>query len=877
MTDSLQLPLGEPVNVVAAPHSGGFEATSAPPAPTQVALPKVGLVLLVGISGSGKSTFAAQHFKPTQVISSDFCRALVSDDESDQAATPDAFAVLNYIVGTRLKRGLLTVVDATNVQKSARAELVKLAKDHDVLVDAIVLDVPPNLAIARGRNRAVIARQYEDLKRSLSQLRKEGFRRVHVLSAGEIANAQISYQKSWNDLTELNGPFDIIGDVHGCLTELVELLSKLGYVIELSDNSPVNARHPEGRTAIFVGDLVDRGPDTPGVLRLVMGMVQAGNALCVAGNHEAKLVRALKGAKVQKTHGIEQSLAQFENETPEFRKQALDFMDKLIAYYVLDDGQLIVAHAGLKEAYHGRSSNRVRAFALYGDTTGESDEYGLPVRLPWAQEYRGKALVVYGHTPTLDPEWINNTICVDTGCVFGGKLTAMRYPERQLVSVAAQAQYYQPAKPLTPQVSERIPSVLQITDVAGTRWLETQLAGRVKVPEENAVAALEVMSRFAVDPRWLIYLPPTMSPAPAVSGKDLDTAGFLEWPEQAFNEYAAAGVQEVVCEEKHMGSRAVAVIARDAQAAERRFGIVPDGTGQCALGAVYTRTGRAFFPGELGEALVRRVHTAIEPLFAALNTDWLALDCELLPWSAKALGLIKEQYAAVGAAANAVFPPATALLTQAAARGLDVADLAGRVQHRAADAAAYRDAYAAYVRPTDGLDGITLAPFQILAGEGEVYALTRSHRWHLQQIALLNDPFIMQTRHMFVDLTDDAQRAAGTSWWLDLTAYGGEGMVVKPVLPLPQLTSNSTKHQIQPGLKVRGREYLRIIYGPDYLDNLANLRNRQLGRKKNLAWREFGLGMESLTKFVAADPLWQIHQLVFAILALESEAIDPRL
>jgi hypothetical protein len=199
---------------------------------------------------------------------------------------------------------------------------------------------------------------------------------------------------------------------------------------------------------VFVGDLVDRGPDSPGVVRLVMGMVAAGTALCVSGNHENKLVRALKGRKVTVAHGLEVSLAQFAAEPEPFRAEALAFMDGLISHYVLDGGNLVVAHAGLKEDYHGRASGRVRSFALYGDTTGGTDEYGLPVRYPWALDYRGRAMVVYGHTPVPEPEWINNTICLDTGCVFGGRLTALRYPERELAGRAAHQVWYEPVRPL---------------------------------------------------------------------------------------------------------------------------------------------------------------------------------------------------------------------------------------------------------------------------------------------------------------------------------------------------------------------------------------------------------------------------------------------
>jgi protein phosphatase len=220
-----------------------------------------------------------------------------------------------------------------------------------------------------------------------------------------------------------HGPFDIVGDVHGCHGELVALLRELGY--EVGDDG-TTATPPEGRRAIFVGDYVDRGPDTPRVLRLVMSMVAAGTAICLPGNHDQKLVRKLKGRAVRITHGLAETLAQLEAERDDFREQVRDFLGGLVSHVVVDDGKLVVAHAGMKEAYQGRSPGRVRDFALFGETTGETDEFGLPVRLQWAGDYRGRAAVVYGHTPVAEPEWLNNTINIDTGCVFGGRLTALR-------------------------------------------------------------------------------------------------------------------------------------------------------------------------------------------------------------------------------------------------------------------------------------------------------------------------------------------------------------------------------------------------------------------------------------------------------------------
>ncbi|GAA2359010.1 polynucleotide kinase-phosphatase [Nonomuraea africana] len=828
-----------------------------------IRIPELSLVVLVGVSGSGKSTFAARHFKPTQVISSDFCRGLVSDDENDQSATQAAFDLLDHIVETRLSRGLLTVVDATSVQFAARQKLIALARKHDVLCDAIVLDVPEEVAIERNAGRpdrdfgpGVVIRQRKDLRRSLGKISRDGFRRVHVLrGVEEIDHATVSYEKAWTDKKELTGPFDLIGDIHGCRAELETLLTELGWELTRVDGRAVGAVHPEGRTAVFVGDLVDRGPDSPGVVRLVMGMVAAGTAICVRGNHEEKLVRALKGARVKVAHGLEQSLEQFAAEPEEFTRAATAFLDGLISHYQLDGGRLVVAHAGLKEAYHGRASGRVRAFALYGETTGETDEYGLPVRYPWAQEYRGRAMVVYGHTPTTRPEWINNTICLDTGCVFGGSLTALRYPSREIVSVPAEKVWYEPVRPLSAP-GYRDPVTLDIGDVSGTRHIETRFGGRVKVMEENAAAALEVMSRFAVDPRWLVYLPPTMAP-PETSKLD----GYLEHPHEAFEEFAAQGVDEVVCEEKHMGSRAVAVLARTPEVAAERFGVADGSTG-----AVYTRTGRPFF-ADLGP-LVERLRVACEPLWEALGSDWVALDCELLPWSAKAGELIRVQYAAVGAAARAALPAVTAALEAAAGRGLDVGELVNRARRRHDNAARFRDAYARYCWPVDGLEGVRLAPFQILACEGRNTAL-EPHAWHLDTLALLDDPFITPTRHLFVDLTSARSREKAVEWWEELTAQGGEGMVVKPAV--------HQRGRVQPGVKVRGREYLRIIYGPDYTESLDVLRRRFLGKKRSMALREHALGLEALARLADGDPLWRVHEPVFAVLAMESEPVDPRL
>jgi protein phosphatase len=583
---------------------------------------------------------------------------------------------------------------------------------------------------------------------------------------------------------------------------------------------------------------------------------------------------------VQITHGLAESLAEIaalpdDVRTP-FTKSLAVFLDGLVSHYVLDDGKLVVAHAGLRADMQGRASGAVRSFALYGDTSGETDEFGLPVRYPWAEDYRGDAMVVYGHTPVPEATWLNRTICIDTGCVFGGRLTALRYPERQLVSVPAARRYWEPARPLAataPVDTTREPMELDLDDVLGKRIITTRLAQTVTVREENGIAALEVMSRFAADPRWLVYLPPTMSPT-ATSERD----GLLEHPAEAFAAFRRDGVRRVVCEEKHMGSRAVVVVCRDAAVAERRFGV----GGSAGAGTIVTRTGRPFFSKQDDEvALLDKVRAAITKvdLWEELATDWLVLDTELLPWSAKAEELLRRQYASVGAAATATLAAEAAVLEAARARGADVAELLARTDARRTMAGRFVDAYRQYCWPVTSVDDLRLAPFQVLAGEGKVHALTE-HTWHLDVLGRLADAdpsTFRATASVVVDLGDDGDgsEAAATAWWEELTGGGGEGMVVKPV----DVVHRTDKGLAQPGIKCRGPEYLRIIYGPEYTAeaNLTRLRSRGLGHKRSLALREFALGIEALERFVAGEPLYRVHECVFGVLALESEPVDPRL
>ncbi|RVC78333.1 polynucleotide kinase-phosphatase [Mesorhizobium sp. M4A.F.Ca.ET.022.05.2.1] len=852
---------------------------------TDLALPDFSLVVLIGSTGSGKSSFAAKHFLPTEVISSDRCRALVSDDETNQDVSADAFELMREIVGKRLKHRKLAVVDATNVRAADRKAWIELARKWHALPVAVVIDPGVDVCIARNAARpdrqfgaGVAQRMTTEIRKGLGGLQREGFRQVWKLgSEASVDAAKVSRQPLWTDKRDDSGPFDIIGDIHGCADELQTLLGQLGYSVAWSEDRgdrTVVVTPPEGRKAVFVGDIVDRGPNSPDALRIVMGMVAAGTAYCVQGNHERKLGRWLEGRKVTVAHGLQQTIDQLDAQDRGLREALPAFLDGLRSHVWLDGGRLAVAHAGLKEEMIGRGSGAVREFALYGETTGEIDEFGLPVRADWATAYRGKTAVIYGHTPMLSAEWLNNTLCIDTGCVFGGKLTALRWPERELVEVPAIQVWSEPIRPLggsDPGKSAQADAdgVLDYQDVSGRRWIETELRGRIVVAEENASAALEVMSRFALTPQWLVYLPPTMSPS-----ETSNQSGWLERPEEAFAHFRERGIAEVVCEEKHMGSRAVIALCRNARTARERFGVSGNETG-----AIWTRTGRSFFKdAEMTEGLLARLRASVDAadLWNELSSDWLLLDAEIMPWSAKAGSLIESQYAPVATSSAAGFQASREALARALARGVDAAGLNARFDDRAARAAKYATAWAPYVWLVTGIDDLKVAPFHLLASEGHVW-FDKDHVWHMTLAARLtaDDGVVTGTRWRTLDLADANACAETIAWWEALTGSGGEGMVVKP----RDFVSRGKKGLIQPALKVRGREYLRIIYGPEYdaQDNLVRLRERGLGGKRSLALREFALGHEALKRFVAKEPLRRVHECVFGVLALESEPIDPRL
>ena len=847
--------------------------------PLTLAIPEFCLLVLIGPSGAGKTTFAHGHFRPTEILSADTYRGLVSDDEDSLEATDDAFAVIHDVAERRLRRRLLTVIDATNLNPEYRKRFVALARRCYAPAIAMVLDVSETTCREHNRlredrrPRRVLTRQFQQARGALRTARREGFAHVHRLDETGIAAARIERQPLWTDRRAEHGPFDIVGDVHGCLAELLTLVGLLGYTVQQvpmpSGRRGYEVAHPEGRRLVGLGDYGDRGPDSPGVIAFWKDAVACGAALAIKGNHDQKLARHLRSGGGSPSHGFDRTLEQLAREPEGFAREVGSFLGGLTSHLLLDDGNLAVAHAGVKAEMQGKAGGLVSDFCLYGERTGEIDEFGLPVRHDWAAGYAGEAVVVYGHTPVPESSWVGKTICIDTGCVFGGRLTALRWPERDLVSVPAAQTYYEPIRPLAPAAPSATPSRLpDATSLLGTGFVTTRFGRGISVQAGQAAAAFETLARFAADPRWLLHLPPTTA---TVEASHLD--GWLERPEDAFDHYAKASLAKVCVQEKHMGSRAIIVACRDDSVARERFG------DPRRLGAVTSKGGRPFFDAEAEEAfLVDAVRAAMEGagLWDELATGWVVLDGEALPWNAKAEPLIRDTFAATASAGAEAAEAARSVFEAAAARGVQgMAALATAAKARGEAIAAFRRAYGAFVIPYKGIGDLRFAPFHVLAAEGRVFA-EEGHRWHMQlaeRLAAAGGETLRPTAWREVDLADPDQRASCVRWWEEMTTAGREGFIVKGphLAPLPGGTA--------PSVKVRGRDYLRIIYGAEYdrPDILPSLKRRATARKRTLARVGTALGLESLALFAEGASTARVHAMVAASIAIASEPLDSRL
>ncbi|WP_342564449.1 polynucleotide kinase-phosphatase [Paenibacillus sp. FSL R7-0345] len=861
-----------------------------------IPFPHGGIIVLVGPSNSGKTTLLRRLVEEgvlleTEMVSSDTYRTLVGDveyldwrgrprEEADilyndyQKLSGLAFEAMNTVVSMRSRLGKLTVVDATHLQPEYRRKYIDIAAEHDLPCVAWVLDVPEQTLLARDktreqpRGRQRVKSQYSQFKRSLRGLRDEGFDFTYMLKEPEA----VQFVRRDNPLlADIGTGIDVIGDIHGCYDEMLELLGELGYAA----GEDGLYRHPDGRTLVSVGDVMSRGPRSLDTMIFWKRHCDAGIARMTDSNHGWKIARYLSGRNVTLSHGDENIAAELGLLAKEAGMEATAALKEELKQFLLSapshlvmcrDGvrRLVITHAGIRDEYIGRQSRRIQDFCRYGDTDG-MDAIGTPVRKEWYTGHESGELIIWGHDPRPYPAVVMNTINIDQGVVFGGSLTAYRYPEQDFVSVKAHRDYAEDAdSPLIRWERGRF-ALPNLGKLVNGYSVFTDAYGELSVRGDYVKAAVDSVSHYTVPLEELVYIPPTMSPTPAVSADE----SYLEHPQEAFDYFRSQGVTTMVAEKKHMGSRAVLLLFRDDQAAVSYIG-------RPVLGTIYSRTGRAFFDKETEAQVLARLNADLVQAgyFTKYNTEMLLLDAEIIPWNLKARELIATQYAHVAEAAKMDREHLLTKLQQAEAAGRDVSGWVQEMEAKLHNVQVFRQAFQQYCWDVSGLEGIRIAPFHVLAHSGQSF-FDHSHIWHMEQASLLAgiSPLFMETEYRVI--RSGADEAEVIKWWQDMTEDGHEGIVIKP----ETFITKNGRQMVQPAIKVRGRKYLHIIYGIDYLqpDNLKRLKQRRTSKKERHALMECALSVESVNRFIRRETLERVHECVLAALALESDPVDPRL
>lgn len=863
----------------------------------RIQLPYAGIVLLVGPSNSGKSTWLKQliedeTIRPSEVVSSDDYRKLVGDvehidwkghppDEADtlyeayQDISTEAFALMTSLIEARARLNKLTIIDATHLYASDRKTYIELARRLHQPIYALVLDVEQHTLLERDQQRDFprggrrVKQQVQVFNREKRSMKREGFDQLHIVADVE----KVELVRQMNNPLHISADhgIDVIGDIHGCFDEFIELLGRLGYI----QNEEGLYVHPEGRTFLSLGDIMSRGPKSLDTILFFIRHVEAGVAKMIDSNHGWKVLRWLEGRNVTMKHGDElfvEELHAFEEENGAELTEALkSSMKRLLkhapSHYVLtkhDIPTAVCVHAGIRDEFIGKSSREISDFCRYGDNDG-FDDAGKPIRKDWTVHHRSNKLIIWGHDPRPRPLRLNQTINIDQGVVFGGRLTAFRYPEQTIVQVEAKQDYAQvDDNPLAMLEAKRLDPP-NIGKFMNGYTVETEAIGAVKVSKETALPSIDLVSHHTVPLEELVYIPPTMSPTPKPAAEE----GYLEHPNEAIAYYRELGITRLIAEKKHMGSRAILLLFKNEDAAEQAIG-------RRTKGIIYTRSGRRFFESEQELEVVTRLHQSLtsNDYFTSHQTEFVLLDAEILPWNLKARELIRHQYAHVAEQALLDREQLKRSLESAVDRVDGVREWYREVSQKLEQAETFKQAFQTYCWDVEDLNAIKIAPFHVLAHSEETF-FDKTHEWHMtmnQRFSEMDELFLATDYRIIEDAETETDVI---EWWKTMTEDGHEGIVIKPERFLTQVEGKL----IQPAIKVRGRKYLSIIYGMDYLepDNLKRLKKRNVSKKQKLALREFALGIEGVKRFVERESLERYHECVLATLAMEAEPVDPRL
>lgn len=876
------------------------------------------VIILSGPSSTGKSHFCKTYFSPSQVLSSDAFRIMVSDDEvcsfkpneslvtfDDQdkkrfdllenaafrTVSEDAFHLLNHALEIRAKHNRFTVVDATTLWAEDIEQYVEICHKYHVPCSVIFFEADLSQTLhfnslrpyPRGANKIKHQFQlFKKLTQNKKRLGQSGIRSMYHMLPTEDHNVVI---EQTNLTIPIGNGLDVLGDGHGLLESRVNIIEKGGYI----KGSDGLFRHPDGRKLVYLNDETSRGKlpmdgvkfgKYPSIAMAVMMMehVKAGLAYAVDSNHNFKIWRWLEGKNVTMAHGDEDVVSEFESfeleHGPEFtfelKKQLAHFLRQLPAHLIIEDRGIwraVVTHAGIQDQMIGKQSKIINDYCRFGPTDGFCED-GRPNRLDWTKSHRNGMLVIWGHEPHDKVVVHNDAVNVDTGGFCGHYLSMFRYPEMQVVQEKVNQCFVDESNnPILRRLANRF-SPLSLQSFIHGFDVETPL-GKFHANSRNVQSVLELTSTKTAPIEEIVYIPPTMSPTPTTS----DLPDYLEHPMDAFDYYKNHGIQRVICEKKHMGSRAVLCLFKDREAGVEYFG-------KPTLGSILSRNGVRFFTKENEENLLQRLCFELAPYFEQHRTKFILIDAEVMPWNLKASGLIDKQYALTAHAAIADRTTRLKALEEFAENhSTDISEEIQIAKQKLDNANSFQKAYEFYCWSADSqtMSGVQIAPFHILAFSNESH-FDKDHVWHMEQSKYLSElsTLFVTTEHCIVTLEDDKQIKDATTWWEDMTSNGHEGMVVKP---LDFITKNDKGQVLQPAIKVRGREYLRIIYGMDYLEphNLKVLKKRSVKGKMKNALKEFHLSIESVRRFMEKDSLERIHECVLASLSYENDEIDPRL
>ncbi|MFA9557741.1 polynucleotide kinase-phosphatase [Evansella sp. AB-rgal1] len=862
-----------------------------------IVLPYAGIVLLVGPSNSGKSTLVKklidmEQLLPSEVVSSDDFRVLVSDidfidwkqrpnDEAEslfhqyQNISEEAFSFMDSLIETRCRLNKLTVVDATHLQPDDRKRYISIARNNHVPILAVIFDMDQSILLERDemrdnpRGKRRIKQQYQVFKREKRFMKKEGYLASYFIQNTD--DVEIIRKRSNPIELDVDKGIDIVGDIHGCYDEMIHIIEKLGY----EQNKEGDYVHPAGRKFLSLGDVMSRGPKSLETLQFFLRHVTKGHAYMIDSNHGWKIARWLDGRKVTLNHGdelVEEEMNQFleqhgEDKTMKLKREVKQLLLNAPSHYILTKNgvpTLVCTHAGIKDEFIGKQSYDVSDFCRYGDTDG-LDDAGKPIRNDWTPHHKTSTLIVWGHDPKPKPLLINNTINIDQGVVFGGELTAFRYPEKEFISVKAEKDYSNSASNPLKELEKKRLDPPNISKFINGYSVVTDDYGEIKIAKEYAIPSIDAVSHFTVPMEEIMYIPPTMSPTPHPSVLE----DYLEHPKEVIEYYRSKGIERMVAEKKHMGSRGILLLFKNKESGLKFVG-------RETLGVIYTRAGRKFFQDELANEILQRLHEGLmnNKYFDRYKTDYVLLDAEIMPWNLKAKELISSQYAHVSE--NAILDRSflKKKLEKALPRHKDLETWLAEYDSKLENAIIFKEVFQKYCWDVEDINHIQIAPFHVLAHSNETF-FHKPHTWHMEmnrEFANMVDMFV-ETEFMLID--DARSETDVIEWWEDITSDGHEGIVIKP----ETFITKSKGKLIQPAIKVRGRKYLNIIYGMDYLlpENINRLKKRNVSKKQKLALKEFALGVEGVRRFVNGESIERVHECVLGTLAMESDPIDPRL